>query len=388
MDKYSLLSFVGTFTVFVSLLLAFFLFTVKTNNKLGNCLLACHFVLVAIDLSGFFIYKYINQYLDVEIFRWTLSYLSMPLFYLYSLTICYTNFKLQPKHLLHIIPFIIINFVFVPRFYLGNATAKIGLIQNLSNTPERIFMEFAGEVQFVFYIIAIFILLKKYREIYWENYTNASTATYKWLFQVTVVFIMAHSFVIVKSLLEYTAYKEAFVWANVLVGFIALSVLCWLVLQALYQPELFRGVDSTLPLVKDLVPVENSMAANVQTENEVALLMNETKIASLQQYMLAEEPFLDASLSIQQLAGKINMPVKDLSILINHQMGQHFFDFVNSYRIQKAMAILKDPAKKDHTVQEIFYEVGFNSKSSFNTAFKKYTNQTPTAFKNSSTSAS
>ena len=73
----------------------------------------------------------------------------------------------------------------------------------------------------------------------------------------------------------------------------------------------------------------------------------------------------------------------DLSVLINHHLNQHFFDFINEYRIQKAMQILKNPSKKKLTILEILYEVGFNSKSSFNTAFKKHTNQTPTEFRNS-----
>jgi len=69
--------------------------------------------------------------------------------------------------------------------------------------------------------------------------------------------------------------------------------------------------------------------------------------------------------------------------LINHHMDQHFFDFVNEYRIQKAMNILKDKSKKELTILEILYEVGFNSKSSFNTSFKKYTRLTPTEYRNS-----
>ncbi|MNY38368.1 HTH-type transcriptional regulator CdhR [compost metagenome] len=98
--------------------------------------------------------------------------------------------------------------------------------------------------------------------------------------------------------------------------------------------------------------------------------------------MADKEPFLDPSLTIQELSNQIDIPVRDLSILINHHMDQHFFDFVNEYRIQKAMIILKNPLKKDLTVLEILYEVGFNSKSSFNTSFKKYTNLTPTAYRN------
>jgi AraC-like DNA-binding protein len=386
MDKLNLINTIGTFAVFISLLLAFFLFTVRTNNTLGNRLLACHFILVAIDLSGFFIYKYTAHFLNVEIFRWTLSLLTMPLFYLYALSMCFTNFTLRPKHLLHSIPFIINNIIFIPRFYAANTTEKLGLIEKLATTPERMGMHFLGEMQFVFYIAAIFLLLRKYKKLYQENYTNPSTANYKWLFQIVIVFLIAHSFVIVKELLQYTQYKNAFIWANVIVGTVALSVLCWFVLKALYNPALFRGIDSNLPFVKDIVPIVENNEYAALMQDEAMQQSIHAKIGQLKKYMTDKEPFLEASLSIQELATQINMPVRDVSILINHHIGQHFFDFVNEYRIKKAMEILKDPSKKDYTVQEIFYEVGFNSKSSFNTAFKKYSGQTPTDFKNNTTS--
>ena len=108
-----------------------------------------------------------------------------------------------------------------------------------------------------------------------------------------------------------------------------------------------------------------------------------SQILMLKQYMADQKPYLDPSLTIQELANQINIPVRDLSVLINHHMDQHFFDFVNEYRIQKAMNILKDHSKDDLTILEILYEVGFNSKSSFNTSFKKYTRLTPTEYRNS-----
>ncbi|MBB6270519.1 AraC-like DNA-binding protein [Pedobacter cryoconitis] len=45
------------------------------------------------------------------------------------------------------------------------------------------------------------------------------------------------------------------------------------------------------------------------------------------------------------------------------------------------MKILKDPARSNLTILEVLYEIGFNSKSSFNTSFKKHTNLTPTAYR-------
>ena len=87
------------------------------------------------------------------------------------------------------------------------------------------------------------------------------------------------------------------------------------------------------------------------------------------------------SLTIRSLSEDIKMNSRELSVLINQNLNQHFFDFINEYRIKEAMNILKNPTKKEVTVLEILYEVGFNSKSSFNTAFKKYTGFTPTQFR-------
>jgi AraC-like DNA-binding protein len=149
-------------------------------------------------------------------------------------------------------------------------------------------------------------------------------------------------------------------------------------MKALKHPELFRGVNSKLQLIKDILPEveEKTESKNVQ---DYAI---SSQISTLKQYMVEEEPFLDPSLTIQELANQIDIPFRALSVLINHHMDQHFFDFVNEYRIQKAMVILKDQSRSQLTVLEILYEVGFNSKSSFNTSFKKYTNLTPTAYRN------
>jgi AraC-like DNA-binding protein len=152
-----------------------------------------------------------------------------------------------------------------------------------------------------------------------------------------------------------------------------------MVLKALQTPELFRGISSNMQLVKDLNAdsIENNSNEEKVKENSI----NIKKLERLDTFMIENKPFLDANLTLYDLSEQIDIPSKDLSLLINRDLNQHFFDFVNGYRIRMAMDILKDPSKKAFTVLEILYEVGFNSKSSFNTAFKKYANLTPTEYR-------
>ena len=378
MDRIILLQGIARISVFVSLLMAFFLLTVKTENKLANRLFAWFFIVSAIDLSGFFVTAYIQDYIDLLIFRWTICLLAMPLFYLYVLSVCYSDFKLKWKHLVHLLPIILVNLVFLPRLYLASDADMKLLSGDLDHMPEIYLIQILIEFQYVFYIVGAFLILKKYREIYLENYTNPSTSTYKYLFQMTTVFLIAHCLVALKNLLRYSDYRQMFLWLNVVVGSVALFITCWLVMKALNHPELFRGVNSKLQLAKDILPAVEEKTESKDVQDDAI----SSQISTLKQYMAEKEPFLDPSLTIQELANQIDIPVRDLSVLINHHMDQHFFDFVNEYRIQKAMGILKDQARSQLTVLEILYEVGFNSKSSFNTSFKKYTNLTPTAYRN------
>lgn len=378
MDRIILLQGIARISVFVSLLMAFFLLTVKTENKLANRLFAWFFIVSAIDLSGFFVIAYIQDYLDLMIFRWTICLLAMPLFYLYVLSVCYSDFKLKWKHLLHLLPIILVNLVFLPRLYLASDADMKLLSGDLEHMPEIYLIQILIEFQYVFYIVSAFLILKKYREIYLENYTNPSTSTYKYLFQMTTVFLIAHCLVALKNVLRYSDYRQIFLWLNVVVGSVALFITCWLVMKALNHPELFRGINSKIQLTKDILPEVEEKTESKKVQDDAI----STQISRLKQYMAEREPFLDPSLTIQELANQIDIPVRDLSVLINHHMDQHFFDFVNEYRIQKAMGILKDQSRSQLTVLEILYEVGFNSKSSFNTSFKKHTNLTPTAYRN------
>ncbi len=382
MDTFSFLNTMALITVFVILLFAFFLLTVQTKSKLKNRLFAGLLLLSAFDLSSFFSENYFATNLSFEVFRMTTSLLIMPVFYLYVKSVCYSDFRLKGKDLALILPFVCANLILIPRFYFANTIESTYVFEHFKQMLEIRFFYILVEIQYVFYIVLIFRILKKYKEIYLENFTNSDNSSYKWLFQMTILFLMAHSVVFFKSLIRYTDYNVLLNSSNVIIGIVALFISCWFVIKALNNPELFKGVDSTMLLVneainKKVVLVKEDLSENSKSPEIIS------QIEQVKKYVSENEPYLEPSLTIQDLSKEVQISVRDLSILINHHMNKHFFDFINEYRIEKAKEILKDASKSKVTILEILYEVGFNSKSSFNTAFKKHTNQTPTEFRKS-----
>jgi AraC-like DNA-binding protein len=77
------------------------------------------------------------------------------------------------------------------------------------------------------------------------------------------------------------------------------------------------------------------------------------------------------------------IPTYQVSQLLNTKLNRKFFDFINQYRINEAKRILSGPEGKVKNIMQIAYDVGFNSKSSFNTAFKKFAGTSPSKFKKS-----
>ncbi len=101
----------------------------------------------------------------------------------------------------------------------------------------------------------------------------------------------------------------------------------------------------------------------------------------LMETMQEKKLYLDCDLTLGELAEAADLSYHQTSQVINEQMNQRFFSFVNNYRIQLAKELLADPKTSKMAIVDLAMEVGFKSKSSFYDAFKKVTQLTPTQFK-------
>lgn len=376
MDKINLLLIVTVISLFICLFLAFFLVTVKTKHKISNALFAVFLLLCALDSSVPLFELLNNNPSNLGMFRITFSFLQIPVFYLYVVSVCYSDFKLKPLYLLHLLPFLISNIILLPRFYAVDAASKISFIKNHQNMIEVQFNHILIHIQLFAYIIAVFMLLRKAKKLYLENNSGTSINSYNWLFQFTIVLSILYSIALLKNILKFSEYQNISEWIKIGGLVFQLLIVCWYLFKALNNPDLFRNVDSRLKLVADIV-LEDKSKEKIEVND---IIYNE-ELLKLKHYMTEEKPFLNPSLTIQDVSNGIKIPVRDLSLLINHKLEQHFYDFINGYRIEYALDILKDVTKSKVTILEILYEVGFNSKSSFNTAFKKHTGNTPTHYR-------
>lgn len=376
MDNINLLVIVSTISLFISLFLGVFLMTVKTKNKLSNSLFALFLLIIAIDISEPLFNTMVDGPSNLGMFRTLFAFLQIPVFYLYVLSVCYSDFKLKLKHLLHLLPFLIANLVLLPRFYSVDVASKINFIINRQNMIELQFNHVMIHAQMIVYGIAVFRVLRKSKKLYLENYAGKNINSYNWLLQFAILLAIVYLIALAKNIFKFSDYPHISEWIKSGLLVLVLFNICWYLFKALNNPGLFRNIDSSLKLVSEIVAEEKSKEQSIAGEREW-----QEDILRLKKYMIEEKPFLNPSLTIQDISGKMGIPVRDLSLLINHQIGQHFYDFVNTYRIEHAMSMLKDDTKSKVTILEILYEVGFNSKSSFNTAFKKHTGNTPTSYR-------
>ena len=233
----------------------------------------------------------------------------------------------------------------------------------------------------VFIILIVFIIsiieVLAYSKTVREKYSDYEMLQINWLWGLILVLLpiiilwTIHLIYIATGNLSNGEFELA-IWALVVVFLYFISY------KAFKHRDLFEG--EALNFRQDVV--RKGVEKSAQELNSIT---DQEKLAieTIRKHMEIEEPYLDASLSIFGLARQLKMDVPQVSSLINHILGQHFFDFVNEYRIKRAQEILKDPDQVKKTVLEILYEVGFNSKSSFNTVFKKFTGMTPTEYRRS-----
>lgn len=112
-------------------------------------------------------------------------------------------------------------------------------------------------------------------------------------------------------------------------------------------------------------------------------LQNSKSFDKIDTVIKIKRMYLNPNMSLHTLSKELNLSEGYISQTINRNIDSNFNDYINSLRINDSKTMLQDHQYNNYTIAAIGLEVGFNSKSSFYTAFKKFTGQTPTTYKKS-----
>jgi AraC-like DNA-binding protein len=365
-----LLDIISIITVFQLLLLAAFLVTYKKGRKLSNQILSAFLFSNALLIANFVLFRLkILALQDFPCFYFigTTSYfLLMPLLYLYTKSLCYRDFALKRMHLIHLMPFVLCAAFLIIRFYIRSAKLGASPITAYERS-DFIISRGTLHIQILLYIIATLRTLYVYRQELKKLFSFIEQIDLSWLLFLLFGFILM--WLIDVTSFALAAMKAASGHVHYILGFFSLTInfvfATVIVYRGLKQPQVFSGIDE-----RPKHPERKLTASEVQRD-----------LDQLISYMKDRKPYLIPSLSLNELAEKLLMQPRYLSLIINKSLEQNFFDFVNSYRIEESKRIFLDPSNRNKTILEVLYEVGFNSKSVFNSSFKKQTGLTPTQFR-------
>ncbi|MBT8229458.1 MAG: AraC family transcriptional regulator [Bacteroidia bacterium] len=128
--------------------------------------------------------------------------------------------------------------------------------------------------------------------------------------------------------------------------------------------------------------IYKTIKTNKYEKSSLPSAYKKEKLKQLKALIETEKLFLDPGFSMKSLSQKSGLSSHHISQILNEELGLNFFELTNDYRITEAKSRLRN-SEEYIKMEQLAYELGYKSKSTFFTAFKKSTNQTPLKYKKS-----
>lgn len=226
-------------------------------------------------------------------------------------------------------------------------------------------------LQALFYTTLSFILLENHQKRLELFNSERESVDLKWIKQIIIALIGLSVFISVYNMLPIDGNLNSI--ANTL----TLAIIYFITYHAMRQKEIF------IIGREDMQFILQDEEHKTEVKNK---LIPEDELVQIKQRLLEvmenEKPYLEGNLTLTKLAELITVSPHQLSYVLNEGFQKNFFQFINHYRVEKAKTYLLSNDYNHLSILGIAYESGFNSKTAFNTVFKKHTGKTPTMIKN------
>lgn len=309
-----------------------------------------------------------------------INYLVPPLAYLYVRSVLYNESKFEKKDFLHLVPFLIIAFNYIP-IYFSSYNERLEVVKLVINSYDKNYLIqdgfFSENIQILRPIQSLVYLVLQWKILIDFKKKNITTSfkehtlmILKWLkkFNYCISFTNLTFLIFVIGVAYSLANKQP-LNEVVLYAAIPISVsLLYLSSYLIINPHVLAG----LPYIgKELKNKPKSFIKEVNYDLE---------IATIKSYFEVHKPFLQPSLTIGQLSLSLDLSPKVVSFIINQCLNQNFNDFVNSYRVASLIESMQQGGLQNYTIQALALQAGFANKTSCMNAFKKVHNCTPSQY--------
>ena len=366
------------------------LFKQNALRAYADYLLSAYFVFISFN-AAIYLLIYYGLIVNVPHLYKTaapINFIIPPLAYLYVRAVLYNEKRIAIIDIWHFLPFLLFFINHLP-FYLIPIAEKKTIVQAVTDNLDLTYQYQAGllpeSYTFVIRLIQSFIYLifqwklivkfKKQNEIF--EIEHQIKMVLKWLkifTWVTTVYFLAFLFLSLFVILKISVFNN---WGaiNFIPGALLSSSFFVMSTYLLTHPGILAG----LPFVK--YRETNSILSNDEV-NKIAFIEEDysKEIENISNYFNINKPYLNSNLTLSQVSVALNIPIRELSYILNNYFNQRFTDFVNAYRLKFITDKFNESYLDNFTIESVALEAGFATKSGFYKSFKKFYKTTPTEY--------
>ena len=366
------------------------LFKQNALRAYADYLLSAYFVFISFN-AAIYLLIYYGLIVNVPHLYKTaapINFIIPPLAYLYVRAVLYNEKRIDIIDIWHFLPFLLFFINHLP-FYLIPIAEKKTIVQAVTDNLDLTYQYQAGllpeSYTFVIRLIQSFIYLifqwklivkfKKQNEIF--EIEHQIKMVLKWLkifTWVTTVYFLAFIFLSLFVILNISVFNN---WGaiNFIPGALLSSSFFVMSTYLLTHPGILAG----LPFVK--YRETNSILSNDEV-NKIAFIEEDysKEIENISNYFNINKPYLNSNLTLSQVSVALNIPIRELSYILNNYFNQRFTDFVNAYRLKFITDKFNESYLDNFTIESVALEAGFATKSGFYKSFKKFYKTTPTEY--------
>ncbi len=345
----------------------------KDSNWLGLFVLLCGLYVCPFMLgyAGWYSIKSYREFLFFIPFQQL--FLIGPIIFFYTQSLLNKDFKLLKKHYIHFLPAILYLIYSLIVFITDKWILSEFYFYADGRDKDLVFWyQITGLFSMLFYLILSYKFYQNYRKLIVNEVSYADEILFKWISH----FMLAFSLLLILRVCFFILNPEWGQFGRKYWYYLCFSILYLYIAITGYSNSIratisFNTESINKPKIKDNLDIsilkgnDNEISNIEEWKIKIQLLLDEKKI------------YTNSNLTLFDIAADLDTNRNLISSIINQGFKMNFNDFINSKRVDAVIKKIKKGEHIDNTLLGIALDSGFNSKTTFNRAFKKHTSLTP-----------